>query len=280
MNNKVSDLFLSPDDEIEKALTIINNQKIQIALVVDNKNKLIGTITDGDIRRGLLNGFTLNTEVIKITNKNYQSIFFNEDHKKAKEIMIKNQINQIPILDEIRVVIDIINKDDIREKNNFPNILLIMAGGLAKRLLPYTSECPKPMLNIKGKPILEIIILECIENGFTEIYISVNYLKEKIIEYFGDGSKWGIKINYLIEPKKLGTAGSLKLLPSSIDQPFIVLNGDVLTRLNFRKLIEFHENHNYKGTMCVKKQGSTCGKPVEVWGLCLRMPAKAANPVV
>ena len=253
MNNKVSDLFLSPDDEIEKALTIINNQKIQIALVVDNKNKLIGTITDGDIRRGLLNGFTLNTEVIKITNKNYQSIFFNEDHKKAKEIMIKNQINQIPILDKNRVVIDIINKDEIREKNNFPNIVLIMAGGLGKRLLPYTSECPKPMLIIRGKPILEIIILECIENGFTEIYISVNYLKEKIIEYFGDGSKWGIKIKYLIEPKKLGTAGSLKLLPSSIDHPFSVLNGDVLTRLNFSKLIEFHENHNYKGTMCVKK---------------------------
>ena len=253
MNLLVRNLFIRLDEDIEKALSILNNQSIQISLVVDEDNKLIGTITDGDIRRGLLKGFTLKTKVIEITNKKFQFIFSHEDHNKAKKLMIDNQVNQIPVLDKNGIPVDILTKKEIKSESKLNNIAFIMAGGLGKRLLPHTSECPKPMLYIGDKPILEIIIIECIENGFREFYISVNYLKEKIIQYFGDGSKWGIKINYIVEPKKLGTAGSLKLLPKSISKPFLVLNGDVLTRLNFRNLIKFHEKHNLQGTMCVKK---------------------------
>ena len=257
MNSLINSLFIKPQDNIRKALSIINNQRIQIALVIDKDNKLIGTITDGDIRRGFLKGYHLDSEVIKITNKNFHSINSSQDKSKAKEIMIEYEINQVPVLDNNGIVIEIITREKYLGKNDLENTVVIMAGGLGKRLLPHTSECPKPMLYIGDKPILEIIILECIENGLREFYISVNYLKEKIINYFGDGSKWGIKINYLIEPKKLGTAGSLKLLPSNLSKPFLVLNGDVLTRLNFRQLINFHERYNNLATICVKRHEVT-----------------------
>ena len=258
MKTVISDLFLKPDDNIYKALAIINNQKIQIAFVVAKDLKLIGTITDGDVRRGFLKGYRLDSEVIKITNKNFHSIKYGEKSSKAKELMFSYKINQIPILNDKGVVIDVITKEKLTdEKDELDNCVVIMAGGLGKRLLPHTSGCPKPMLQIGGKPILEIILLECIANGLKEFYISVNYLKEKIIDYFGDGSKWGVKINYLIEPKKLGTAGSLKLLPQNLTRPFLVLNGDVLTRLNFKNLLKFHENYKNVATICVKKHEIT-----------------------
>jgi len=128
-----------------------------------------------------------------------------------------------------------------------------MAGGLGSRLKPYTDNCPKPMLKINDKPILEIVIEKCIDYGFQNFYLSVNYLKEIIIQYFGDGSKWGINIHYLKEKEALGTAGSLGLLPSDIEHPFLVINGDVLTKFNPYKLLEFHNIHKALATLSVRE---------------------------
>ena len=128
-----------------------------------------------------------------------------------------------------------------------------MAGGIGSRLRPQTSNCPKPMLEVNGKPILEIVIENCIKYGFKEFYISVNYLKDIIKKYFKDGKKWGIKINYLEESEPLGTAGSLSLLPENIEHDFLVLNGDVLTKFNPKRLLEFHSNHKAIATLTVRE---------------------------
>ena len=253
MELKISDLFISQEKKIFDVLSIINKKDIHIALVVDSKKKLIGTITDGDIRRGLLKGLNLDSSLAEITNKKFHFVRSYEEKNLAKKLMSQFGINEVPILNEDGIVIDILLKDKINQENKIPNPVVIMAGGLGKRLLPHTSDCPKPMLRVGDKPILEIIILECIANGLNKFYISVNYLKEKIIDYFGDGQKWGVEINYIHEPKRMGTAGSLHYLPEKINCPFFVLNGDVLTRLNYRNLLKFHLENNSKATICVKK---------------------------
>jgi len=253
MKFNVAELFLKKDKHLFDALRIINEKEIHIVLVVDTENRLIGTVTDGDIRRGLLRGLTLDSSVEEVTNKTFHYINQGDDISKAKSIMSKYGINQIPVLNNDGVVLDIVEKSQVYQKDKLPNCVVIMAGGLGKRLLPHTTDCPKPMLKIGDKPILEIILLECKSYGLDKFYISVNYLKEKIINYFGNGEKWGVKIKYIHEPKRLGTAGSLHYLPKSIDSPFLVLNGDVLTRLNYRNLLNFHEEQSSKATICVKK---------------------------
>ncbi len=253
MEPNIPDLFITREKRLFDALSIINEKKIHIALVVDNEKKLLGTITDGDIRRGLLKGLNLESSVDEITNKNFQSINLKDDQNVAKKIMSKYGINEVPVLNNDGVVVDVLIKDKIYSEMKLPNPVVIMAGGLGKRLLPHTSECPKPMLIVGDKPILEIILLECISYGLKKFFISVNYLKEQIINYFGDGEKWGVEIEYINEPKRMGTAGSLNYLPNSINCPFFVLNGDVLTRLNYRNLLKFHKEQSSQATMCVKR---------------------------
>ena len=253
MKNIINELYINQEEHLFDALKIINEKEIQIVLVVDKEKRLIGTITDGDIRRGLLRGLTLDSSVEEVTNKNFHFLKEWDDLNNAKSIMSKFGINQIPVLNSDGVVVEILEKTKVYNPNKLPNPVVIMAGGLGKRLLPHTSDCPKPMLMIGDKPILEIILLECISYGLEKFYISVNYLKEKIINYFGNGEKWGVEIQYIHEPKRMGTAGSLHYLPNSLDTPFLVLNGDVLTRLNYRNLLKFHAEQSSDATLCVKK---------------------------
>ena len=224
-----------------------------IALVINEGNKLVGTITDGDIRRALLKGANLNSPIIDHMNKNFKYISTNQKKSEAFELINRFGIRQVPVLDNSRKVTDIIIKDEIFKSKRITNPVLLMAGGKGKRLYPFTKSCPKPMLNINEKPILETQLEIFINEGFKDFFISVNYLKEQIIDYFGDGSEWGVNINYLIEKKPLGTAGCLKLLPKNIKESFIVINGDILTKLSFKKLIEFHEKNSSKITICAKQ---------------------------
>ena len=164
-------------------------------------------------------------------------------------------INQIPILDTEGHVIELLKEEDLNLKlKSSLNTVVIMAGGKGKRLRPFTSNCPKPMIPINGKPMLEIIIEKCIRNGFQNFYISVNYLKEQIINYFGNGERWGIKINYINEDFPLGTAGSLKLIPVNLSESILVLNGDVITNLNLSLLSKFHQKHNASMTIAAKNE--------------------------
>jgi len=256
----LSDLSVNIKSSAIDAIKAINKTNAYIALVVDENMRLIGTITDGDIRRGLLNGKTLDSNVKQFMNRNFHSLKEDDLSKVDIEKVFKRGILQMPILDEDGKVKELLQKEEILRRCKSPiGNVVIMAGGEGKRLLPYTSDCPKPMIAINGKPMLEIILEKCMNYGFKSFYISVNYLKDQIINYFGDGNKWGVKIEYLYEDKPLGTAGSLKLIPSyeKIRNSILVINGDIITNLNLSLLAEFHQKHNADMTIAAKHNSYT-----------------------
>ena len=238
--------------DIRQALQIIDQSSLQIALVVDKDNKLLGTITDGDIRRGFLNGLSLTDSVKKIYNRN-PIIARKGDHKNRIQKMMKlRYIKQVPVLDDEGKIIRIELLKNILQKEKRENWVILMAGGMGTRLRPITKYCPKPLLSIGGKPVLELILENFINNGYSNIFIAVNYKAEMIENYFGDGSRWGIQILYLREKKRMGTAGALSLLPDNPDSTIVVMNGDLLTNINFEQLMDFHKSHGAQATMCVR----------------------------
>ena len=250
-------LQLAPVTPVLEAMRIIDRGAAQIALVVDQQGRLLGTLTDGDIRRGLLHGETLEAPVEKLMNRQFRFVRRGEDQALVLEMMRREVLGQIPVLDTEGRVVQLLLLQDLLIPTQLPNAAVIMAGGKGTRLRPHTEHCPKPMLPLDGKPMLEILLEQCIQGGFREFYFSVNYLKEQIINHFGDGKAWGVSIGYLVEDEPLGTAGSLRLLPSSVQTPFLVMNGDVLTRLNPSQLLSFHGEHEASATMCVREHVTT-----------------------
>ncbi len=244
---------VSEKADIRNALLALDRCNLGIILVVNSNKRLIGTLTDGDIRRALLEGKELNFNVASIMNKNFYFINEEDDLIEAQENLIQKGLRHLPVLDEKGLIIKLLISKSISNKKKLPNSVVIMAGGLGNRLRPHTKNCPKPMLEVNGKPILEIVIENCIKNGFKEFFLSVNYLKEIIYKYFKDGSKWGINIHYLEENEPLGTAGSLSLLPKNLKHQILVMNGDVLTKFNLQKLLEFHNHHNAFATLSVRE---------------------------
>lgn len=243
---------VNPDDSIKKVVDIIDKSAIQIALVTDDEGRLLGTVTDGDIRRGLLKGIGLDEKICEVANKKPHFATSKMNISAVKALMKRFGIKQIPVVDENSRLIDLIVSKEILGQNLKENPVVIMAGGLGTRLRPLTNDCPKPLLKIGGKPILEIILDNFISEGFDNFYFSINYKGQMIRDYFGDGSNWGVSIKYIEENKKLGTAGSLSLLNKSINNPIIVMNGDLLTKLSFSQLLNFHKENNHKATMCVR----------------------------
>ncbi len=246
--------LIPPDATILDAMKIIDsNSPLLTALVVDKNRQLLGTVTDGDIRRGILKSISMDASIKEIMFTKPVTLSVNDSQKKITHTVARyNQLRAIPILDERSKIIG------IHENNNFSkkkvlNSVFIMAGGLGTRLRPLTDTCPKPMLTVGDKPILEIIINSFIENGFSNFYLSINYKGEMIEDYFGDGSNWGISIKYLKEKKRLGTAGSLSLLDPIPEYPIIVMNGDLLTKVNFQQLLDFHNDSDVPATLCVRE---------------------------
>lgn len=246
-------LYLKPSASLSEALHIIENGGAQIALVVNDAFQLLGTVTDGDVRRALLESGDLSAEVQNIMNKEYRYMHVGASRDDAYQLMKTNRLRQIPILNTQHIVQDVILQRESSSVDLSLNPVLIMAGGKGKRLLPFTENCPKPMLPLGKKPILEILIDKLRSQGLNQIFISVNYLKDVIIEYFGDGSRFGVSIEYLVEHEPLGTAGSLSLLPSTITHPILIINGDVVTDFNTSRLFEFHHEHHAVATLCVRQ---------------------------
>ncbi len=248
---------ISPETSIRETIKVIDRSALQIALVVDPDDHLLGTVTDGDIRRGILKGVSLDAPVKQIYYVSPLTASIDDDPETINRIMKEQYINQLPILDNDGRVVQLKILKEIITKKKQKNPVILMAGGLGTRLRPLTSSCPKPLLKIGGTPVLETILEGFINNGFDNFYISVNYMAHMIEDYFEDGSKWGVHIKYLKEKKKLGTAGSIKLLPQKPLMPFIVMNGDLLTKVNFKHLLKFHLNNNKlsnaMATMCVRE---------------------------
>ena len=244
--------LISPSQSIVEAMRIIDMSALQIALVVDEQARLLGVVTDGDIRRGILKGVQLDQPVTKIMAGDFTSAQEISSKEEIIALMKGKALNQLPVLDNDGHVVDLKVLVDLINVPKTDNEVVIMAGGLGNRLKPLTNDCPKPMLTLNDKPILEIILVNLIQQGFKKFYISVNYKAEMIEKHFGDGTKLDVKINYLKEKKTMGTAGALGLLPERPREPLIVMNADLLTKINFRQLLDFHNAHKALATMCVR----------------------------
>jgi dTDP-glucose pyrophosphorylase len=250
---KISSLGLLQSDLIKKAIEVIDKGAVQFAFVVDDNQRLVGTVTDGDIRRALLRGESFDTPIEKIMFRSFRALPANSSEQDALALMRREKIHQIPGVDLQGRVVRLFLLEELLKRKKRLNQVVIMAGGEGKRLRPLTQDCPKPMLRVGGKPLLEIILEQCIEAGFQHFYLSVNYLKNQIQDHFGDGARWHVDIDYLEETQPLGTGGALSLLPKRPTEPLLVLNGDVLTQVDYGRLLRFHDEQQAAATLCVRE---------------------------
>lgn len=245
-------ILIKPYQPIRDALQLIDSESLRIALVVDDQFRLLGVVTDGDVRRGLLKNLSINSPVYMVMNTKPLTAKLGTARKELVKFMEKEQLLAIPLMDGNKVA-GLETLQRVGQHSKYQNPVFIMAGGFGMRLRPLTDNCPKPMLKVGDKPILEIVLNSFVNAGFVNFYISTHYLPEMIHDYFGDGSKWNVKINYVHEEEPLGTGGALGLLPSDIpDLPLILINGDVLTNVDFERVLEFHNKHDAAATMCVR----------------------------
>jgi len=246
-------ILVSPLNHIQDVLKVINNESLQLALVVDLDNRLLGTVTDGDIRRALINGVPLSHPISEIMYTTPTVVDFSVSKDQLLELMNTKQLNSIPILDS-GIVVGLETIHHITQKAKYDNPVFLMAGGFGTRLKPLTDHCPKPLLKVGDKPILETVLLSFVKSGFHTFYISTHYLPEMIKEYFGNGEKWGVSISYIHEEQPLGTGGALGLLPKDLPNlPVIMMNADVLTKVDLEALLAFHNENDANATMCVRE---------------------------
>lgn len=245
-------VVIESSTSIKEALRVIDKESLRVALVVDN-NKLSGVVTDGDVRRGILQGIELSAPVSKVMNHRPISANISLSSSDLKAIMQSYDILSLPIVNDDKQLVGLKTLSDTLVIEKRDNPVFIMAGGFGTRLKPLTDNCPKPMLKVGGKPMLETLINNFKKHGFYKFYISTHYLPEVIMNYFGDGSEFNIEITYVHEEAPLGTGGALSLLPDDLPkEPLIMINGDILTNVDFSKVLDFHERQASDATMCVR----------------------------
>lgn len=247
------DILIPPHITIMQTMKIVDETTLQFAVVIDDYMRILGTVTDGDIRRGLLKGLSMDTPIQEVMNEFpvYEKVGMKPLY--YKELMRKLKLKQLPIVNQEKQIQNVFFIDDVEQALKKINTVILMAGGLGTRLSPLTDHVPKPMLKVGDKPILETIIDNFKGFGFSNFILSVNYKKEMIKSYFQDGSNFGVNISYIEETKRLGTAGALSLLTEKPNQPFFVMNGDLLTKINYEQLLDFHNETNSVATMCVRE---------------------------
>lgn len=253
-NSEWKSSLLNFKEDMKAAINNLEAGNSGISIIVNDKNKLVGTVTDGDIRRAILSNFTMESKIESFMNKN--PIFLDSNYERGDiiNLMKEKDILQIPITDKNKTIIGLETLNHLLNKQKADNPVFLMAGGFGTRLTPLTHETPKPLLKIGSKPILERIISKFIDAGFHRFYISTHFKAEKIKEHFNDGSDWDVSIKYIDEDKPLGTAGSLGLLPKlEMDLPVIVMNGDLLSDINFHSLLNYHKKKKGIVTMGISK---------------------------
>jgi dTDP-glucose pyrophosphorylase len=259
MVDKLTNLFIDYGSVLRDAITAINRNERGIALVVDHQHRLIGTITDGDIRRAILAGKDLKTPVTELLAQRATSPYpepvtarIDTEGAELMRLMKEHLVQQLPILDGEGVVVDLVTMGDLLPDNALPVEAVIMAGGFGTRLSPLTDEVPKPMLPIGDRPLMEYTVEQLKRVGIRRVNITTHYLMDKISEYFGDGSEFGVEIKYVKEEHPLGTAGALGLMEKP-HEPWLVINGDILTRVDFRAMLDFHRKHKADITVGVRQ---------------------------
>lgn len=245
---------VTPDTPLEMAIGALERGGVGIVLVTGSDDVLHGTVTDGDVRRALLCHKTMETPVSEIMCLTPQVAAQNWSREKLLAVMESTRLLQLPVVDTNHRVVGIETLHGMLGRRRLDNPVFLMAGGFGKRLYPLTQDCPKPMLKVGDKPILELILQSFIDAGFHRFYISTHYLPEVIRDYFGNGSHWNVSIQYIHEEKPLGTGGALGLLPhDEICLPIFLMNGDLLTRVDYNSLLDFHERHGGSATLCVRE---------------------------
>jgi len=245
--------LLSPTSTIENTIRLIEENEAKVVLVVDGDTQLLGTVTDGDVRRGLLRGLGMADAVSEIMNAHPTTAPQGSSRAQLFALMKQKHLRHIPLMDGAGRVAGLEFLDDLLHRQERDNWVVIMAGGRGMRLQPLTDDTPKPMLEVGSKPILETILEELIEGGFHRFYLAVNYKSEMVKNHFGDGSAMGAEIVYLEETEPLGTGGALSLLPETPDRTMMVMNGDILTKVRLKNLLDFHAEHGADATMCVRE---------------------------
>lgn len=255
MGKSWQNTILKVGGHVADAIRIIDSSGSQICLVVEEDGRLKGTVTDGDVRRAILRGLGLDTPVETIMNHAPKVALPEEGRERVQQLMAANLLRQIPLVDAEGRVVGLAVDTELSgiAGSARDNAVVLMAGGLGNRLRPLTDDMPKPLLKVGAKPLLETILETFIGFDFRDFYISVNYRAEMVKAHFGDGSRLGCRVSYLEENQRLGTAGALGLLPTRPTAPFIVMNGDLLTKVNFASLLEFHREHRAAATMCVRE---------------------------
>lgn len=250
---RLSEFRVSPDTSIRECIAAIERNQQGLVVVIDN-SQLLGTVTDGDIRRGLLRGLSLDHPARQVMNPNPVVAPLGTDRQELLEMMQQRMVRQIPLLDAAgRVVgLEVLNKL-IAEPTPKANSVIILAGGEGKRLRPLTERTPKPLLPVDGKPLLQIIIEQLRSYGFHRLFLSVHYQAEQIEAHLGQGTQLGVEMVYLREVEPLGTAGPIRLAQEWVDAPFLVVNGDLLTRVNFERFLSYHIDSGYDLTMGIKR---------------------------
>ena len=247
-------ILIKPNDSLEYAIKVLHEGGCRITLVVDERNKLLGTVTDGDIRRALINKLTMDSEIRLTMNNQPTKVSKSLSRQDLLSLMSSKGLMHMPIVDKDGALCGLETVQHLIEKQSYNNPVFVMAGGFGTRLYPLTKETPKPLLKVGDKPILDTIIEQFINFGFSNFYISTHYMSEKIKNNFSNKDLSNINIEFIDEDKPLGTAGSLGLLPKSISKlPIIIMNGDLLTKVDFVHLLDFHQASKAEATMCVRE---------------------------
>jgi dTDP-glucose pyrophosphorylase len=257
MGKNWKESLLHPKAIVKDAKRIIDTSLMHIAIVVDEDGKLLGIVTQSDYRKSILRHVNFSDPVTTILNESPETALLSDSANKIDEFFIRTNLMHLLIVNDEGILVNVEYYDEHLKIDRKENWVVIMAGGLGNRLRPLTEYTPKPLLNMGGKPIIESIIDKFISYGFRRFYISVNYKANMIEDYFGDGSKLGVQISYMKEAQQMGTAGSLSLLPDIPNKPFITMNADLITDINFQDLVNYHLEHRASATMCVKEYDFT-----------------------
>lgn len=257
MDKNWKEIVVSPTATLREALGVIDTGALRLALVVGEGDVLIGTLSDGDVRRALIHGLSLEAPVSQAMNRQPRTVLASADRDSVFAIMDQQDLLVIPVVDDDGRLAGLFSHKELLHSVRKDNWVFLMAGGYGTRLRPLTDQCPKPMLKVGGKPLLQAILENYMAAGFHKFYISVHYMAEAIKDYFGDGSRWNATIRYIEELNPLGTAGALGLLPTVEDRPLLMMNGDVLTKVDIGQLLRFHEENGSDLTMCVREYDFT-----------------------
>lgn len=259
IKSHLAEFCISPEESVREALAMIDRNCKGIALVLDSDGHLQDTITDGDIRRAILAGYRLDDHIHELLVHKASSAQskpvtarVGTDDGELLRFMQEHGVRQLPLLDDRGHVAGLITLDELLPAQVLPMQAVIMVGGSGRRLRPFTEDLPKPMLDVGGKPLMQRVIEQLRQVGIRRVDLATHYKSEKIVEHFGDGSAFGVELNYVNEVHPLGTGGALGLMETP-NQPLLVINGDILTQVNFRAMLQFHQEHEAHLTVAVRR---------------------------